>query len=250
MFTIIAFSESQDLAGAFGNVAAVPDQQIKTAGDYIYINEFNRLLGGLACIGTTGTEARLKSPTINRVNPYYITPVELDIHPGAKVHHSVSPNQAFPLEETEGLEVEIYADPAAAEQESVVVWLANQEIASVKGNIICIKFTITLAQLAGEWSFSEITLIDEIPVGNYSVVGMRVVADGAVAARLVPVGGKNRPGCPCVLSKEEDGDEVFRRGNLGIWTEFSHNSLPGFELLGSAAVGSATYVCYLDIIKR
>lgn len=248
MFTIIAFSESQDPATAFAKVAGVPDQHVKVQGDGIYIMEFNRLMGGMACLGTTAAECRLISPSLRRINPHYIAPVDLALYPDGYVHHVVSPRISIPLDINEALECEENSDPAAAERHTIVVWLADREIQPVAGRIFTVNVNITLALVAGAWAFSEIDFVDELPVGQYSIVGMRAVIATAVAIRLVPIAAHNRPGAPCVCNKEYDLDKVFRFGNLGVFCQFPTTQPPGVEVLSSAAAAPATYEVYLDLL--
>ena len=81
MHTIIAWSEDQDPGGVMTKMAGVPDQHVKVQGDGIWVPEFNKLLGGIACIGSTGGEARFVAPSLRRMNPYYVQPVNMSILP-------------------------------------------------------------------------------------------------------------------------------------------------------------------------
>lgn len=83
-FTVVAFSESVDEAGALTKLAAVPDQSIRTEGDKIIVPELTNLVGEYVCGGTTLTEARLVSPSLRRLNPLYITPAEKALVPDRK----------------------------------------------------------------------------------------------------------------------------------------------------------------------
>ena len=222
---------------------------MKTAGDFITVGEMNKLFGGYACIGTAGVEARILSPTIRRINPYYITPIEIDIDMGAKAHNCVDPNHHLQLDINETLECEIYSNPAAAEQESVVVYLSDQEITPIKGKFSTVRANVTVALAVSAWTYAEVVLVDDLPVGSYRVVGCRAVIDTCVCMRFVPIGGRSRPGVPCNTDKEEDGTEIFRRGGLGEWFKFDTTQLPGVEVLGSAAVGAAAYAIYIDVEK-
>ena len=250
MFTTIAFSESQDPGGVYVKMAGVPDQHIKVEGDGIYIMEFNRLFGVMSCAGTTGLESRLVSPSLRRVNPYYIAPIELALFPDGEPHYQVNPNVSIPLDTNEALEAEILSDPAVAEQNAMVVWLSSGGITPVSGNIYTVNAEVTVALTAGTWAFSEIDFVDELPVGNYEVVGARAVIDTAVALRFVPVGASHRPGLPVTKNVEFGRLSVFRQGQLGSWFTFNTVQPPGVEILGSVLVGSATYQIYLDILKR
>jgi hypothetical protein len=248
MFSIVAFSESQDLAGAWGNIAAVPDQHVRTEGDYLYCPQFNRLVGAMACLGATADQCRIISPSMRHVNPHYITPLDAGIYPDGNLIHAVNPNMAYPLVPTEGIEVEEINDPAAAEQHTVILWLSDQEIVPVKGPIITVHFTITVTLVAGEWVFCVMNIVDELPIAAWTIVGAKFIADEAVAARFVSPGVLNRPGVPCEAGESKTGGEVFRFGNLGEFLTFQTNNPPGIEIIGSAAEAEDTYDCYMDLI--
>ena len=250
MFTTVAFSESIDAAGAFVRIAGVPDQHVKVIGDSVIISEFNRLMGGLACIGTNAAEARFISPSLRRVNPLYITPVIAGLVPGATYGHSVSPNLSNVLDVSESLECDINATPVGAEQVSVVAWLSTAPIDKLKGQIITVNAEITVTLVAGRWAFSEIVFEDDLPVKDFDIVGARLVCAAGVAFRFVFVGKTNRPGAPCSAAKATLKDRIFRYGNLGLWGAFSSVQPPGVEVLGSAAAGSATYQIYIDILSK
>lgn len=250
MFTTVAWSESIDAGGILSRIAAVPDAHVRTDGDGIVINEFNRLVGAFACVGATATQARMLSPSLRKLNLHHIRPLELAITPAGIPVHSVSSNNYLQLDENEMLEVEENGNPAAAEQVSIAAWLASAAIQPVSGKICTVAFTFTLAQVAGAYTFSEITFIDELPVGTYTIVGCEFVVAGGVIARFVPKGGVNRPGCPIVAASNFGSDMTFRMGNMGPWLDFKTTTPPGVEVLGSAAAASATYNGYMDIIAK
>ena len=204
----------------------------------------------MACIGTAGVEARLVSPSLRRVNPYYIVPLELALYPDGNPHHTVNIRNAIPLDTDEALESWINSAPVGAEQASTVVWLAPGALTPITGRMYTVNFEITLALVAGAWAFSELDFVDELPVGTYDLVGARVEVDTAVAFRFVPVGAAHRPGAPCLCNCEYDNDPTFRYGGMGSWFVFSTVQPPGVEVLSSAAAVSATYQGYMDIIPR
>ncbi len=249
MFTTIAWSESVDQGGVILPIAAVADMHMRTQGDYIVTNEYNKLIGTYACVGATATRARIVSPSLRKINPYCIRPLELAITPAGIPVHAVNPGLAVQLDSEEELSAEHNGNPvAAAEQTSIVAWLSSGAIQPVTGKIYTIYFTITLAQLAGAWAFSEITFIDQLPVGTYTIVGAEFVIASGVVARFVPKGGSNRPGVPIVAASNFGTNTTFRYGNMGAFTTFKTLTPPGVEVLSSAAVASATYNCYMDVI--
>jgi hypothetical protein len=250
-FTTVVFSESQDLGGAWGNVAAVDDQHIKTSGDSVYVNQFSKYIGALACVGSTGTGCRIVSPSVRRFAPIYVSPLVLALYPSSPAANSISLQTYIDLDVDEQLEVEIIANPAAAEQESVAVWLADKEITPVTGKIYTVIATFTGALSGGAWDFFDLDFTDDLAVGTYQVVGMNVVCATGVVARLVPIGGTYRPGVPCLqATSAETNNSIFRFGQLGEFCTFAHNSIPGIEVFSSASAGSTTYTVLLDLIKK
>lgn len=249
MHTTVAFSEALDEAGVFANLAAVPDQHIRTQGDFIYVGSQNKIIGELAAVGALGDLCRLVSPSIRRINPFYIECVELAIDPAGDVFNVFHPNAQIPLDPNEGLECESNANPAAAEQHTAVVFLSDGNVNPVTGDIRSVRFVINVAQVAGAWAMSEIVLQDDIPVGNYQVVGASMVVDGANAFRFIPIGGSHRPGG--IPSPDQESAVPFyqRYGRLGVWFTFNSVQLPAVEVLGAAAAGAADYEGIMDVIK-
>lgn len=250
MFTTVAWSESIDAGGVLSNIAAVPDNHVRTEGDSVIIGDFNRIVGAYACVGASATQARFVAPSLRRLNPQHIRPLELAITPAGIPKVCVYPENFLQLDDSEELKVEQNGNPAAAEQVSVAAFLASGAVTPVNGKIITVNFTITLAQLAGAWAFSEITFIDELPVGTYTIVGAEFVISGGVVARFVPKGGVNRPGCPIVAGAGFGVDSYFRQGRMGNWMDFKTTTPPGVEVLSSAAAVSATYQGYMDVIVK
>lgn len=252
MFTTIAWSEEIDPAGVFANLTAVPDPHVTTQGDSIYVPEFaNQLLMAEANIGTTGTNARIRAPSLEGKNPLYLRPVNLGLYNDGLSHIAKYLNGGHAFQPNEGIKVEVEANPAAAEYESIVMFLCDSIPNQVQGNMFTIEATITLALAAGLWQFSELTLVHDLPNGNFTVVGLRIVAASGVVARFIHGNIKHRPGAPCQTGLEnEDYLNPFRCGRLGEWFTFDNRNLPGLEVLGSAAVASATYDVHIDLIMR
>ena len=251
VFTTLAYSESLATTAAYQKIAAVPDNSIKVAGDSIYISEYNRLVGGMACIQTNALSARFTSPSLRRVAPVHIQPITLALIPGANLAYDIDIAKSIVLEIDEQLEVEFYGTAVAAAQVSIAVWLSDSEIKPVTGEIFSVMATTTITLAAGVFASGSLTFDEDLPVGSYDVVGMDVVSATSVIARLIPIGGKNRPGVPCrQLSSGVDPKGIFRNGNMGIFCTFPHNNVPNIEVLCSAATGAQTMNVILDLIKK
>ncbi|MBA7624885.1 hypothetical protein ES703_32299 [subsurface metagenome] len=247
MHTTIAYSAllAEHLA-QWWTVPAVPDPHIKTEGNYIYMGIMNKIIGYFSLPGTTATMVRLTSPSIRRINPYHIVPFETAIIPAADVFRAFWPDIALELEPTEGLECEQYI--SAAEVVGHIIFLAETIPEPIRGNIHTIRFTCEPDPNVGTWAFSEITLIDDLPVGSYNIVGARLVLATGIAFRFVPVGGTHRPGGVCSTGIEVEEPKLQRHGGLGVWCSFDHGLEPGIEVLTNNDAAKATLTGYMDII--
>lgn len=249
MLHCIAFSESQDPAAALVPVAGVPDQTVRVTGDDIVVpTEVNQIIGAAAFAGATATRGRLMSPSLRRVNGYAIRPLVLALVPPAIELGYLHPESPMPLDVSESLNAEIASDPAAAEQASVVVFLSDKAPSPVSGKIYRVRFTVTVALVAGQWANAAITFPDDLPSGVYRCVGASLVAATAVAARFVPIGQKWRPGFIVGQLLSGQMDERFRNGRLGEWFSFEQTQPPTIDVLSSAAAGAATYEGVMDVI--
>lgn len=251
MHTLVAYSESQDAAGAEVNVAAVADQEVRTQNDEVIVPAgYDQLIGALACIGSTGTRAKLVSPSLRRVNPYEIFETELALFSSGRENFGIHPENPIALSVNESLEALLVADPASAEQQTIVAFLAPGAISKLQGNSRPVRFSVTATLVAGSWVFGNITFIDDLPVGNYQVIGGALIAATGVAWRFVPVGGSHRPGAPCYQAKNNPQDPMFRNGNMGSWFSFNTTQPPAVEILSSAAASSATYYGVMDVLAQ
>lgn len=249
MHTTIAWAEAHTPDGNMLKLDAVSDQHIKVSGEKIYPYQYNHLIGAMAYPGALALEARLVSPALRRVNPFYITPVEIALvptQPLAAIFHPLSP---ISLSDNEALECEIRATGGAAREASAVAFLAPGATPPVNGEIFTINCEITMAIVLHSWEYSEISFPDSLPIGNYRIVGARAVVANGVAFRFVPVGESHRPGGICAQDVDENDPDLQRFGGLGNWCAFNTMQAPGMEVLCSTAAGSATYQVYIDAIK-
>jgi hypothetical protein len=153
------------------------------------------------------------------------------------------------MQSGENVETWAIADPAAAQWQYVLLWLADAAIAPLGGGAEMQSLSFTGATTAGAnvWTNCPITFDDSLPVGHYQVVGMRAEGASLVAARLVFKGYGWRPACLGNVTPQQYGSDIFRNGNLGVWGEFDSINPPTLDILCNAA-DTAQYGI-LDLIK-
>ncbi len=249
MFTIIAYQKNVDCLGVFTVVVPVEDQHVKTTTNNFTVGELNNIVAAYCLPGAAGLQARLVSPSLRRVNPYYIAPFELVSIPSLNPTIMYHPESPVQLDVNESLEAQIDATNADTAVKTVVVWLSDGSLAPVNGEIFTINAHVTVAGVLYGWQYAEITFPDSLPVADYSVVGARMRMTDLAAFRFVPVGAFHRPGGIGSHVLNQNDPWCQRYGRMGEWFQFNTVQPPGIEVLGGAAEGSATWELFIDVIK-
>lgn len=250
MHTTVAWQENQNEGGAWVREKAIEDQHIRISGDKIYVGDFNYLIGEHACCGLQGSEVRFVSPSLRRINPFYISPVDGGLTPKNSIGEIFHPLSPVKLETNEALEVEIKVTDSGSKEKTIAAFLAPGAIPPVHGEVFTINAEATLTPLVDYWVYKELTFPDSLPVGQFDVVGARVLCALSCFFRLVPVGEPYRPGGVCVVDANGNDPPLQRFGGLGRWFSFSTIQPPGIEILGTTSAGSTDVEILLDVIKR
>jgi len=161
---------------------------------------------------------------------------------------TIFPDSPIPLKTNEGMKALMTNGAVSGARGLVGIWLANGAITKVSGDIRTIKATTTFTPTANEWSSCALDFVQDLPVGDYQVVGARCIGGSTQGLfRLIFVGGIWRPGG--VISQMITSPEMkmFRRGNLGVWGTFNSLQPPKLEVLEVASVANPTL--FLDLIK-
>lgn len=257
MFTTVAFGQSVDPAGAFDPILAVLDQHVRVNGDDIFIPELNQLVAVAAGVETTVESfARLTAPSLRGMARFQIEPFNTA---GAAAVEPASPHRVADLRRSplalvvqEALNAEINSNPAAAQIQWVVCWLADNPIEPVAGKIFSTIATgatalVAIAAAATGWTNVPLTFDEDLPRGRYQVVGMRARSAGMVAARIVFVGGRWRPGVLGVDAQDDLEHPMFRGGQLGVFGEFEDIDTPSVDCIAISADAAEDFV--FDLIQ-
>jgi len=240
--------------GAAGedNIAAVPDQHVRTDGaDIIYMSAINQIIGVFAGGSTLLTGMRLESPSLRRLANYEIQPVGITAEPDGDVAFMLHPESPLVLEENEGLEcIQRVSGNAGAEAVFCVVFLSDGTVSPIHGNIFHVRATATLpAATAYVWQNAEIAFDNPLPVGRYQLMGAHVMTVDGVAFRFVPIGEAHRPGGICNVIDGISSYELQRFGGLGVWCEFDQITPPSIEVVNSVTATGTAVRMVLDLVK-
>lgn len=247
-WTLAAYSQSVDLGDVLTAINAVADQHITVSGTFIRVpTDLNKLMGYGVLMSSGGTQrAQIAAPSLRGLALMDFEPAVNALVWGSPPEMTVKPRNPVQLVPTEGLEVYLRNDPAAAERQYALVLLSDGPVDPVEGPIFSVRGTTAISLSAGLWVNGAITFTQTLPAGKYRIVGMRALGTNLVAARLVFVGGLYRPGVPAINAVGDLDNPFFRNGVLGDWGDFDALTPPTIDALG---VTDTTQTYIFDIQK-
>jgi len=137
-------------------------------------------------------------------------------------------------------------DHAAAIEIYGFAWLADTPPSRVNGEIFSVRATAAITLADGVWTNGNLTFSQDLPFGQYDVVGMRAESANLIAARLVFPGGRWRPGVPGANAPADVDAPQFRYGASGVLGSFNSNAPPTLDAIG---VTDTAETVILDLIK-
>lgn len=252
MFTTVAFYESIDPAAAWTQLAGVADPHVRVVGDDIQIPSLSQIValaGGAE--NTVEPQMRLVTPSLREKSLYKLVPLNVAAAAGVEPtsHPRVIDLREIPLPLVPGeqLNAEVNSNPAAAQVQWMIAWLADGPIVPVKGSIFTVRCTGATTLVAGAWTNVALTFDEDLPRGRYQIMGMHAQSAGCIAARLQLVGGGWRPGCLGADGPDDGVQSIFRNGQFGVFGEFEDIEPPTIDYLSLSA--DTAEVIYLDLIQ-
>jgi len=268
MFRLVAFNNTATAADADTTVAldpvgAVADPHVHIEGDNIYIpGDTTNLIGFWGFTGSltaaetaVAAQIRLEAPSMGVYKdiPIFQIPAAAaadDEEPDAPTPLNLWLSNPLRLTPGEGMQMHVRESVAGDDRQATgLVWLGNGNLANpyVGLPMFTVRFTAAIAGVAYTWQNGAITFEQNLPVGQYAVMGMHVISASGIGARLVFAGQGARPGCIAYDSIEDISNMVFRNGNLGVWGTFQSGSPPTLDIL--CRTTDATQEGWLDLIK-
>lgn len=253
-FHLAAFWENIDQAGTLQALAAAAGEQVLfTTGDEIRVpDDLVSVVAAAGIVGQTDTRALLVSPSLRDIFNIDLSPLNdgTDGDCVPSVPHRVHDLRSSPiaLSAGESLTAETNANQTDADDQSVLVWLADGPIAPVAGvEVHALRATAAVTCIAGAWTNGALTFLQTIPVGDYQVVGLRAEGATLIAARLVFRGGGWRPGVMGSVGRADEAWPGFRNGGFGVFGEFHSTVPPTMDFLANDADTAQRVI--LDLVK-
>ena len=245
-----AFHETIDQAGALVPITAVQDDTVFTSGDDMRVPiDLPFIVGSSALIdGLAPLRAQISSPSLRRVSNLDIAPYSTGIAHADLSTVNFHTDKPIPVRADEAVNMNLQATPTVTMDQYGLIQFGDGAQQPVTGDMLSVRSVMSVNAVLGQWVNGNITFDQDLPVGNYDVVGIRVEEATTVAGRLSFVGGAWRPGVPAATSVTAHDLKMMRMGRSGILGTFHTNTPPTIDIL--AAAGAITPVVYLDLIAR
>ncbi|HKC82589.1 MAG TPA: hypothetical protein VKD46_01175, partial [bacterium] len=192
-FHLAAWQQSVDEAGVFTAINAVPDPVLTVLGANIQVPTLNKVVALAAGVETTvAQQARLTAPSrrilaLQRISPTQGNAAAASL-PSDPHHLTDLADTPLQMVTGEQANIELLADPAAAQIQWGLAWFADDSLKPSIGNYFTIRATSAQLLVVSQWTNGAIVFSENLPRGRYRVVGFRAQSAGLVAARLVFVG--------------------------------------------------------------
>lgn len=198
--------------------------------------------------GVNASRARINTPILRNVGLPYIAPLNTGVTaPSPPNLADYGPMGPAP-NETDEISVESTHTDAAPQIQFALMLLQFARRDPIPGNTIRLRFTSAITGVVGSWASGGITLDQNVPAGDYQIVGMDVFGTNLLGARLIFTGGGWRPG---VLGRNAVGSvphQLWLNKTLGVFGEFNNTAIPQLEIFVEAA--NTAQEGYLDVIKK
>lgn len=231
-------------------IPAPADAVLTPLGTTRYLIPTDMEIFGAFAANDTITRARIATESLRTLGLPEIYPLNVVAEPTLPLSIDWRLNDPIRVKRNDSLSVECSNGASTADFAWAGLYLRTQKYGVPAGPVTTVSGTSANTLVANAWTAAGITLDQNLPVGDYAVVGMKVVCADAWAARLIfPAGQGMRPGTMTgeTVAGYEYQDQA-RHGKLGEWGRFHSVNIPQLEVLGHTA-GAETPRVYLDVVQ-
>lgn len=231
------------------DIAALTDGILYIQNSH-FVPQFPMWVYGAYAISPTLVRAKVSTPKIRQINPFYIRPIDFGAAlPSANPNMDTLLTTPFQLQQLEEVQVLATAAPATTEAFMALLWLMDQQPTPPPlGDVYTVRWTSAVAAVANTWTnIAPGTFEQVLPFGQYSMIESEYFATNAIAMRLI-----------------FDAPQTFRPGQLGfannhsrmpyhwyrrtgVFGTFRTTNLPRQEVLNGST--NASHEGYYHVIK-
>lgn len=242
------------LAANFVAIANVANTEVPALNDDVFTLRSSRLvptedlyLGAVFSSAVTLLRTRINSPNVRRISPAFIVPTDTTLLPKTDPNFMDMRSNPLLLKRDEALIYESTDSAAGPNNHYIISWLLRDRQPAPVGDIYTIRGTSTTAGVASTWTTITVTWDNDLPVGDYVVIGGSFISATAVAFSVMFDGQTYRPGGLAGADAGVRPPWPQYNGGFGAWGKFRSLSFPGIRVLDNAT-GNA-HTVYLNCVK-
>lgn len=228
-------------------IAGVQDAALAKSASGAFFAPPNGILNWGVAGGVNASRARINTPSLREVGLPYLAPLNTGITVPSPPNFPIFGDMGPAPRATDEISVESTHTDAAPQIQFALLNFRFGMQPVPTGRQYRLRFTATITGVVGSWASGAITLDQNVPAGNYAIVGLDVFGTNLIAARLIFTGGGWRPG---VLARNAVGsvvDRFFTSGRLGTLGVFQNTAIPQLEVYVEAA--NTAQEGYIDVVK-
>lgn len=252
MFHALAFNGTLAQNAAYAQVAGVADGAMPRNQANDYLMPFRGKVIAHHVIGVTTFKAQIQAPSMRMIAYPELWPLNIAVRTAIPDMNRYQTYGESGPQFLDNESIGVYASESniGASPTSAMLAITDKWTPAPPGMITPLVCTATITTVDGSWVLGTLAFDTQLAVGTYAVVGMDVVGDNSIYARLVFPGNTGmRPGCPVEdVNTDVNWKDQFRLGRMGHWGSFEFNAPPQLEVFGAAAAATPFRVI-LDVVK-
>ena len=244
------------LAAFYGSIAASStNTTLNACQDGAFTLQNNRLIMPSRMqirreylLGAGITEGRIVVPSMRVISYPRIHPIDKNAAPANDPAVIQLGDRGPTMLQTEGLGIEISTDATAGPLAAFgLLWLYPGYREAMLGQCYTLKATASVVGGVGVWTAGSMTLENDLPSGEYELIGADARGTNLGAVRFRFPGQTLLPGIVAEQAAGEFLTDHQRFGKMGSFGRFSNTQVPTIECLGLGTTDTQTI--YLDVIK-
>lgn len=246
MFHLAAFTGSMAAGATLATCAALSEQVLTVTGNQFLPDKPYDIIGAYI-LGASVTAAQLNIPSYRDLSLPYLHPLEVAAAVPNRPNWQDRRSNPFKVRASEPLGLLLSNSAGAPEREYGIIMLSSNGLSPAPaGRMAQVQFTAAITATANAWTAGQLTAVQNLPPGTYTVVGMQCKSATGIAARLIFPNQVARPGILATTGFGNIGILGEVPGALGSWGQFNTTVYPQLEILCSAADTAQTVI--LDVI--
>lgn len=242
----VLYRSSQAIGATFASLTAIGFSQDTITNNKILLPKPMELR--LATLMGTGlASARIQTPLLIQTASNQLRPFTVGTTFGTNPNTADFLMNGVKLRQGENIDVQTTNTDAGAQVHTAVLQLGDYNYSVPAGQRIKIRATGATALTAGAWTRVPLTYDDNLPAGEFAIVGMEVFSATGIIGRLDTPGVALRPGVPCVTSLANRAFWAQYEPMFGELGRFTNTSLPALEIFATAA--DTSQQVWLDIVR-